>query len=379
MSLMERHDLASDTTSDARHRRVVALAGGVGGARFLRGLRAALPTADITVIGNIGDDITLHGMRVCPDLDTVMYTLGGGIHEGQGWGRVDETFGVATELAEYGVGPDWFTLGDKDIATHLVRTRMLDAGYPLSAVTEALCARWQPGVTLLPATDERVETHVLIAEGTAEGDDGATSRVAGEATRSSAERFGDAAIPLRTDPASAPVPPAGARLRAVHFQEYWVRLHAPDAYGIIPVGAAGAKPAPGVLAAIADADLIVLPPSNPVVSIGTILAIPGIRDAVVGSSAPVVGVSPIIGGGPVRGMADKVLAALGISTDAGAVARAYGAELLNGWLVDTSDAAIVPAVREAGIACEAVPLLMTDLAATIAMARRLLALAAHLS
>src|ERR1700736_682835 len=135
--------------------RITALAGGVGGARFLRGLLAAAPEAQVTVIGNVGDDITLHGLRVCPDLDTVMYTLGGGIHEGQGWGRADETFSVAADLGEYGVGPDWFTLGDRDIATHLVRTQMLDAGYPLSAVTEALCARWKPGVRLLPATDDR--------------------------------------------------------------------------------------------------------------------------------------------------------------------------------------------------------------------------------
>lgn len=382
---MERHDRA-DTAAEhetpggaARAaggvERVVALAGGVGGARFLRGLRAALPEAAITVVGNIGDDVTLHGLRVCPDLDTVMYTLGGGIHEGQGWGRVDETFGVADELAAYGVGPDWFTLGDKDIATHLVRTRMLDAGYPLSAVTEALCARWQPGVRLLPASDERVETHVLIADPAAESRDEAVApRGAGQA--------GSHAIPLGGDTGplapAAPLPPPGARLRAVHFQEYWVRLHAPDAYGIVPVGAEHAKPAPGVLEAIAAADLIVLPPSNPVVSIGTILAIPGLRDAVAGTRAPVVGVSPIIGGGPVRGMADKVLAAMGIATDAGAVARAYGADLLDGWLVDTADEAAVAGVRAAGIACEAVPLLMSDLAATVEMARRLLDLAARI-
>src|SRR3989440_12106097 len=149
--------------------RIVVLAGGIGGARFLRGLKAAAPDADITVIGNTGDDIHLFGLKVCPDLDTVMYTLGGGIHEGQGWGRSDETFGVAGELKAYGVGPDWFTLGDKDIATHLVRTQMLAAGYPLSAVTEALCTRWELPVRLLPSTDERVETHVVIDDAEAAG------------------------------------------------------------------------------------------------------------------------------------------------------------------------------------------------------------------
>src|SRR5579859_815691 len=223
--------------------RITALAGGVGGARFLRGLLAAAPEAQVTVVGNVGDDITLHGLRVCPDLDTVMYTLGGGIHQGQGWGRADETFSIAAELEAYGVGPDWFTLGDRDIATHLVRTQMLDAGYPLSAVTEALCTRWKPGVKLLPATDDRAETHVVITD--AEGK------------------------------------------RALHFQEYWVRLHAPAAESIVFVGAEQAKPAPGVVDAITRADVVLFPPSNPVVSIGAILAVPGIREAVAAADAPV--------------------------------------------------------------------------------------------
>ncbi|MBB0233078.1 2-phospho-L-lactate transferase CofD family protein, partial [Streptomyces calidiresistens] len=142
--------------------RIVVPAGGIGGARFLRGLKRAAPEAEITVIGNTGDDIHLFGLKICPDLDTVMYTLGGGIHEEQGWGRAGETFTVKEELAAYGVGPDWFGLGDRDVATHIVRTRMLAAGYPLSAVTEALCTRWNPGVRLLPMSDDRVETHILI-------------------------------------------------------------------------------------------------------------------------------------------------------------------------------------------------------------------------
>ena len=331
--------------------RIVVLAGGIGGARFLRGLKEAVgPQADITVIGNTGDDIHLFGLKVCPDLDTVMYTLGGGIHEEQGWGRADESFAVKAELKAYGVGPEWFGLGDKDFATHIVRTQMLGAGYPLSAVTEALCARWQPGVRLLPMSDDRVETHVLI------------------------EQNGDR--------------------RAVHFQEFWVKLHATvPAEGIIPVGAETAAPAPGVLEAIAQADVIIFPPSNPIVSVGTILAVPGIRAAVAGAKAPVVGLSPIIGGAPVRGMADKVLAAVGVETSAAAVARHYGGRsaapggpaggdaaargtgLLDGWLVDDSDAAAVAQVEAAGITCRAVPLWMTDLDATAAMARAALELA----
>ncbi|MEU1311427.1 2-phospho-L-lactate transferase [Streptomyces cinnamoneus] len=316
--------------------RIVVLAGGIGGARFLRGLKSAVPDAEITVIGNTGDDIHLFGLKVCPDLDTVMYTLGGGIHEEQGWGRAGESFAVKEELAAYGVGPEWFGLGDRDFATHIVRTQMLGAGYPLSAVTEALCDRWQPGVRLLPMSDDRVETHVLIDD-----PDG------GE----------------------------GAR-KAVHFQEYWVRMRASvDAHAIVPVGAEQAKPAPGVLEAIAAADVILLPPSNPVVSVGTILGVPGVREAVAGSSAPVVGLSPIVGGAPVRGMADKVLAAVGVDSTADAVARHYGAGLLDGWLVDTVDAAAVAGVEEAGIRCRAVPLMMTDVEATAAMAREALALA----
>ncbi len=333
--------------SSGRH--VVVPAGGIGGARFLRGLLAAAPDvlggpARITVIGNTGDDITLFGLRVCPDLDTVMYTLGGGIHEGQGWGRDDESFVVKEELAAYGVQPTWFGLGDRDIATHVVRTQMLDAGYPLSQVTAALCRRWgldDLGVTLLPMSDDRVETHVVI------------------------------------DDDSSP----GGR-RAVHFQEYWVRLHAePKAHEIVAVGADTATPGPGVLEAFATADLVLLPPSNPVVSIGTVLSVPGLREALATTPAPVVGLSPIVGGAPVRGMADRVLAAIGVETSAEAVALHYGSRrdggLLDGWLVDQTDAAGVASVERAGIACRAVPLLMPDVPSAAAMARSALELAAE--
>ncbi|WP_371616161.1 2-phospho-L-lactate transferase [Streptomyces sp. NBC_00454] len=314
--------------------RIVVLAGGIGGARFLRGLKSAVPDADITVIGNTGDDIHLFGLKVCPDLDTVMYTLGGGINEDQGWGRTEESFTVKEELAAYGVGPSWFGLGDRDFATHIVRTQMLGAGYPLSAVTEALCDRWQPGVRLLPMSDDRVETHVAITE------------------------------------------PGSGERRVIHFQEYWVRMRAAvDAEAVVPVGAEQAKPAPGVLEAIAAADVIIFPPSNPVVSVGTILAVPGIREAVAAAGAPVVGLSPIVGGAPVRGMADKVLAAVGVESTAAAVALHYGTGLLDGWLVDTADADSVTEVEAAGITCRAVPLMMTDLEATAAMARAALELA----
>ncbi|MER5655246.1 2-phospho-L-lactate transferase [Streptomyces sp. NPDC002131] len=320
--------------------RIVVLAGGIGGARFLRGLQRAVPDADITVIGNTGDDIHLFGLKVCPDLDTVMYTLGGGINEEQGWGRAEETFHLKEELAAYGVGPEWFGLGDRDFATHIVRTQMLGAGYPLSAVTEALCDRWKPGVRLIPMSDDRVETHVAV------------TLPDGDAAGGAGER------------------------KVIHFQEYWVRLRASvPAEAIVPVGAEQAKPAPGVLQAIGEADVILFPPSNPVVSVGTILAVPGIREAIAEAGVPVVGLSPIVGDAPVRGMADKVLAAVGVESTAAAVAEHYGSGLLDGWLVDTVDASVVERVESAGIRCRAVPLMMTDLDATARMAREALALA----
>lgn len=297
--------------------RIVVLAGGIGGAKFLVGVRAlARQTgAEVTAVVNVGDDVTLHGLRICPDLDSVMYTLGGGADPERGWGRQGETWTVKEELAAYGAEPSWFGLGDRDIATHLVRTRMLDAGYPLSAVTEALCDRWQPGVRLLPATDDRVETHVVVDD------------------------------------------------RAMHFQEWWVRHRAalrPSRF--VFVGAEESKPAAGVLDALSTADVILVAPSNPVVSIAPILAVGGLREAL---KAPVVGVSPIIGGAPVRGMADRCLAAVGVECSAAGVAGLYGARanggLLDGWLVDPTDAG----VEAAGIDVRVHDLWMRDEASTM--------------
>jgi LPPG:FO 2-phospho-L-lactate transferase len=314
--------------------RITVLAGGVGAARFLRGLKRAAPDAELTVIGNTGDDITLFGLRVCPDLDTVMYTLGGGIDEQQGWGRAEETFSVRAELAAYGASPDWFTLGDRDFATHIVRSQLLAAGHPLSAVTEQLCQRWRPGVRLLPMSDDPIETHVVLQD-------------------------------------------ASGR-RTVHFQEWWVRMHAQTpAAAIRAVGAADAAPAPGVLEAIDGADVILFPPSNPVVSIGSILAVPGIRTAV--AAKTVVGVSPIIGGAPVRGMADACLAAIGVTTSATAVGAHYGPELIDGWLVDDQDKAAADNPALTGIEVRALPLFMRDLPATTAIARAALDLALELN
>jgi LPPG:FO 2-phospho-L-lactate transferase len=314
--------------------KIVVLAGGTGGARFLRGVRAAAPGADITAVVNTGDDVTMHGLRICPDLDTVMYTLGGGIDEERGWGRAGETWTVKTELAAYDADPDWFGLGDRDVATHLIRTRMLDAGYPLSAVTAALADRWQPGVTLLPMSDQRVETHVVVAD------------------------------------------PETGRQQAIHFQEWWVRHRAAlDASGFVQVGVDDARPAPGVVEALSTADAVLFAPSNPVVSVGTVLSVPGVRAALRKTEAGVVGVSPIIGGKPLRGMADACLSAIGVQTSAEAVARHYGSRqtseegLLDGWLVQSGERVDVP-----GVAVRGVPLLMSDVDATAAMARAALEL-----
>ncbi|MEP6666267.1 MAG: 2-phospho-L-lactate transferase [Nocardioidaceae bacterium] len=321
--------------------RITVLSGGIGGARFLAGLRDAIGTGPdhvVTVIGNTADDVWMFGLRICPDLDTVMYTLGGGIDADRGWGRSDETWQAKEELAAYGVEPTWFGLGDRDLATHVVRTQMLGAGYPLSQVTEALCARWKPGVRLIPMTDDRVETHVVIDD--AEG--------------------------------------AGGR-RAVHFQEYWVRLHAPAAHSVVAVGAEDSAPAPGVIEAIDQADVVIVPPSNPVVSVGTILSVPGIADAVRRTTAAVVGVSPIIAGAPVRGMADKLLPAIGVDVTARAVGEHYGSRahggLLDGWLVDEADAADVEELVAKDVPARAVPLYMTTPPAAKALAQHALEMA----
>lgn len=321
--------------------RITVLSGGVGGARFTRGLLALLrerlpdgaggTTAQVTVVANTGDDMWLHGVRVCPDLDTLVYTLGGVVHEQQGWGRRDESTRVAQDLAAYGLGWEWFTLGDLDLATHLARTAMLRAGLPLSAATQRIAERWSPGVRLLPMTDDEVETHVVTDDGT------------------------------------------------IHFEEWWVRHRAAlPARGFVQVGVEDASPAPGVLAALADADVVLLPPSNPVVSVGTILGVPGIRDAVRATAAPVVGVSPVVGGAPLRGMADACLTAIGVATDARAVAEHLGLRardgVLDAWLVDDADADAVAPLRAAGWRAAAAPTLMTDVPTTARIAAAALAL-----
>lgn len=318
---------------------ITAIAGGVGGARFVRGLRhhldttPALADSTVTVVANTGDDITLFGLRVCPDVDTLLYTLGGGVHEEQGWGRADETHVVQAELAAYGAQPQWFGLGDRDFGTHVIRSQWLGQGLTPSEVTARLAERWGlPGrrIDLRPMTDVPVETHVVVDDG--EG---------GE--------------------------------RAVHFQEWWVGMRAAtEARRFVVAGLDRATAAPGVLDAIRRADVVLLPPSNPVVSIGIVLGVPGVRDALRGTTAPVVGVSPLISGRPVRGHADACLRTIGVEASAQAVAGLYE-DFLDGWLVDPADAATT--LPRARVEAFDGPLLMSDVEATGRIAAHALALA----
>ena len=319
--------------------KVTVLVGGVGGARFLLGVQQLLSLGQfataknsaahhqLTAVVNIGDDAWMHGLRICPDLDTCMYTLGGGIDPQRGWGRRDETYSARAELAAYGVQPDWFELGDRDLATHLVRSQMLRAGYPLSQVTAALCDRWQPGAQLLPVSDDRCETHVVITD------------------------------------------PLDGNQRAIHFQEWWVRYRAQvPTHSFAFIGAEKASAAKEVVDAITDTDIVLLAPSNPVVSIGAILAVPGIRAALRSTTAPIVGYSPIIAGKPVRGMAEVCLAVTGMESTAAAVGQLYGARsatgILDYWLVHEGDHADID-----GVTVGSIPLLMTDPHVTADMVR----------
>lgn len=325
--------------------RVVLLSGGVGGSRFTQGVIAATsPDDEVTVVANAADDLWLYGLRVCPDLDTLMYTLGGGIDTVRGWGRVDETWQAKDELTAYGASQAWFGLGDRDLATHLVRTQMLRDGLGLTEATRRLCARWAPGtdlgrVALVPMTEDCVETWIATTVDGADAD--------------------------------------------IHFQEFWIRHQAKvPVRSVVYRGVEAASPAPGVLEAINEADVVLLPPSNPIVSVGPILAVPGIREAIRSTTAPVIGLSPVISGRAVRGMADQLLAGLGIDSTAASIARWYGSRtddgVLDGWLVDESDAHLVDGVGSAGVTARAVPLWMSSPAATRQMAVEALTLAGEL-
>ena len=282
---------------------VVVLAGGVGAARFLTGLLEVVAPEDVTAIVNTGDDTIFHGLHVSPDLDTVTYTLAGAINPETGWGLVGESWNVMDGLRRYeSAGAlTWFNLGDRDLATHLFRTDQLHRGAKLSEVTDAIRRAWNVGVRLLPMTDDRVATSVATAEG------------------------------------------------VLGFQEYFVgRHHDVAVTEVILDGIASARPAPGVLAAIAAADAIVVAPSNPLVSIGPVLAVPGVRAAIEARRSIVCAVSPIIAGAALKGPADRMLAELGHEASALGVARLY-ASLCSTLVIDDADAALAPSIEAAGV------------------------------
>jgi LPPG:FO 2-phospho-L-lactate transferase len=307
---------------------LVALAGGVGAARFLRGLVQVVPPADVTAIVNVADDETFHGLHVSPDLDSVTYTLAGASDEVQGWGLAGETFTVLDALGRFGVDT-WFRLGDLDLATHLYRTERLRAGATLSEVTAEITSAWDVRSRLLPVSDDRVATRIV-----AELDAGPTEL-----------RMQEGFVRERCAP---PV-------RAVRFE-----------------GAAGARPAPGVLEALQAAETIVVCPSNPVISIGPILAIPGIRDALRARRAQVVGVSPIVGGAPVKGPADRLMAPLGLEVSCAGVAAAY-ADFCATMVIDARDEHRVGDVEACGVRAIVADTIMQSPEIAAALAERVLA------
>ncbi|MGH2724456.1 MAG: 2-phospho-L-lactate transferase [Actinomycetota bacterium] len=294
---------------------VVALAGGVGAGKFLRGLVRTVPPSDVSVVVNTGDDLVLHGLHVSPDLDSVMYWLAGVADRDRGWGRGAESFRTLEELRRLG-GQAWFGLGDLDLATHLMRTGLLSSGRTLSEATAASCRAFGVDPPLLPMSDDPVTTRIDAVD-------------------------------------------QAGRVLDLHFQEYWVGRGARDEVKAIRyAGAERARPSPGVLEAIGAADAVVICPSNPVASIGPILAVPGIADAAAGR--PVVGISPIVAGAPLRGMADRLMPAAGLEVSALGASRAYRG-LLDGWIADERDRALVPRIEEElGIRGAAVDTIMTD-------------------
>jgi LPPG:FO 2-phospho-L-lactate transferase len=301
--------------------RVTVLSGGIGGARFTTGLVDAVGAEAVTVIGNVGDDLEHWGLHVSPDIDTVLYTLSGRVGE-LGWGVRDDTRASMGVVAELG-GPDWFILGDADIGLHLVRSERLRSGEPLSAIVADLAERFAIGVRLIPATDDRLRTMILTDDGELE------------------------------------------------FQQWFVgRRAGPAARGVRFEGVPGARPAPGVLEAIRDADRVILAPSNPFISVDPILAVDGVREAVAGRRGDVVAVSPIIGGEAIKGPLAAMLDSLGPERSALGVARHY-AGLCSAFVVDERDAALVPAIEALGMRVVTAGALMRD-----APARRRLAEAA---
>ncbi|HEX7443611.1 MAG TPA: 2-phospho-L-lactate transferase [Acidimicrobiales bacterium] len=304
---------------------VVTLAGGVGAARMLAGLVQVVDPAQLTAIVNTGDDLVLHGLDISPDLDTVTYTLAGAIDPERGWGLAGETWHAMESLGRYG-GEAWFNLGDRDLGTHLYRTARRRDGATLSQVTAEIAAAWGLGLRLLPVTDDELRTRVTIID----------------------------------------AEPAGLE---IGFQEYFVqRRHSVPVSAVRFAGAEATRPAPGVLEAIGGAERLVIAPSNPIVSIGPLLAVPGVRQAVEARRADVVAVSPIIAGAALKGPADRLLTELGHESSVVGVARLY-AELAGTLVIDTADAALASTVEAEGLRCVVTDTIMSDPERSAALAR----------
>jgi LPPG:FO 2-phospho-L-lactate transferase len=290
---------------------ITALAGGVGAARLLRGMVEVVPPGEITAVVNVGDDTDLHGLHISPDLDTVMYTLADAINPETGWGLAGETWRVMESLGRLG-GVTWFNLGDKDLATHLYRTQRLSEGAPLGIVTGELAERFGLGIRLLPVTDDPLRTRLRLVGGDEVG-----------------------------------------------FQEYFVKLHHDVAVAEVRFeGAADARPGPGVLDAIAAAEVVVVCPSNPVVSIDPVLAVPGVPEALTARRPDVVAVSPIVAGAALKGPADRLLVEMGFESSVVGVARWY-APWVSTLVIDDADADLAPAVEAEGIRCVVAPTIMS--------------------
>ena len=303
---------------------ITVLAGGVGAARMLAGLLQVVDPAELTAVVNTGDDLVLHGLEISPDLDTVTYTLAGAIDPDRGWGLAGETWQAMATLGRYG-GEAWFNLGDRDLGTHLFRTARRHAGATLTEVTAEIVAAWELGLRVLPMTDDPVRTMVTVED---EGEIG--------------------------------------------FQEYFVgRQHAVTVESVRFEGVQRATPAPGVLDALAEAEVVVIAPSNPIVSIGPVLAVPGLREAVVARRADVVAVSPIIAGAALKGPADAMLAALGHESSAVGIARIY-AELAGTLVIDEADAHLADAVEAEGVRCVVAPTIMSSPERAAALGRTVL-------
>jgi LPPG:FO 2-phospho-L-lactate transferase len=316
---------------------ITVIAGGVGAARMLRALLQVVDVSEVTAIVNVGDDLVLHGLHISPDLDTVTYTLADAINPDTGWGLVNESWQSRTMLEQYG-GVSWFGLGDRDLGTHLYRTQRLHEGADLATVTAEIIAAWNLGLTVLPATCDSLRTMVTLA-----ADDAAGS--------------------------NTPILAAGTE---ISFQEYFVqRHHSVPISNVRFEGAEDSEPAPRVLDAIESADLIVIAPSNPLVSIAPVLAVPGIRDALVRRRKNVIAVSPIIAGAALKGPADRMLAELGHDASVLGVAALYN-EFVSTLVIDTADDSLKSAVESFGLNCIVTETIMSKPGVSKSLARTVL-------